>query len=517
MRSRPWPRQVLPLLLIACLLPFYWVSYTAPAVGMMHDDGLYLVTAKALAEGKGYRIVSLPDEPRQTKYPVGFPLLIALIWRMFPDFPENVSFLKLVPVVSLMSWLGMAIWFARRWGRMNWSATLWLVFLCAGTRWSIFAATNFLSDLLWGALALAALHFILAIGESARPVYAATLAGAFVVAAYNVRTSSVALMAGGFAWLLLTRRVKPAVVFGGICMAAVLIWTAWQSTEDVPHNPIESYYTSQNYVDWNLLTANYSLSEKAAVLATNVFALLIFPSQVISSSLRFLPAPAAVVIGAPAWIMFFRGTAGVRTLRPAYICLAFYAAVIVLWAWLPERFLVPMLPLLLVLAYHGLPRALKKTGLAFAAAAVVLAGAWSTAQAVRAKGVPWIDDERPLEWGPIAAMHEWIRRNSGPEDVILAAYDPAVFLYTGRRAIRAFEADNLYFGYRVTRNPAEREAAFRAEVSKRGVRYLLVTPSEPVAPGLSDWIERLRQDGVASTALVIREDYRIYSLAKPNP
>src|SRR5437879_3951892 len=31
--------------------------------GQCHDDGVYTVTAKALAEGNGYRLISLPGEP----------------------------------------------------------------------------------------------------------------------------------------------------------------------------------------------------------------------------------------------------------------------------------------------------------------------------------------------------------------------------------------------------------------------------------------------------------------------
>src|SRR5579864_8867895 len=53
----------------------YWTALHAPAVGMFHDDGIYAVTAKALATGHGYRIISLPGEIAQTKYPILLPAL----------------------------------------------------------------------------------------------------------------------------------------------------------------------------------------------------------------------------------------------------------------------------------------------------------------------------------------------------------------------------------------------------------------------------------------------------------
>jgi hypothetical protein len=124
-------RLAIPILLLACLVPFYWTSYWAPAVGTIHDDGIYLVTAKALAEGKGYHIISLPDEPRQTKYPIGFPFLLAVVWKLFPHFPENVPVLKLVPLASFFAWLAIGVFFARRWGQVSWEGAYWIAFFSA--------------------------------------------------------------------------------------------------------------------------------------------------------------------------------------------------------------------------------------------------------------------------------------------------------------------------------------------------------------------------------------------------
>src|ERR1700676_3260954 len=79
---------------VAMLLPavvlaaFHW---DLPSLGAYHDDGVYLVTAKAIAQGKGYRIESLPDERWQTKYPPVFPLALAMVWRLLPHFPENAG------------------------------------------------------------------------------------------------------------------------------------------------------------------------------------------------------------------------------------------------------------------------------------------------------------------------------------------------------------------------------------------------------------------------------------------
>ncbi|HJY79561.1 MAG TPA: hypothetical protein VKK81_00540, partial [Candidatus Binatia bacterium] len=52
---------------------------------------MYFSSAKALAEGRGYIIPSLPGTPPQTKYPVLYPWLLSWIWRWNPSFPANLS------------------------------------------------------------------------------------------------------------------------------------------------------------------------------------------------------------------------------------------------------------------------------------------------------------------------------------------------------------------------------------------------------------------------------------------
>lgn len=71
--------------------------------GMYHDDSIYMVCSKALSEGLGYRIISLPTEPIQSKYPIGFPLFLAVLWKIFPHFPEN-----LLPISSVQAFLGVS-------------------------------------------------------------------------------------------------------------------------------------------------------------------------------------------------------------------------------------------------------------------------------------------------------------------------------------------------------------------------------------------------------------------------
>jgi len=57
-------------LIAACVALFaaYAIGFAAPGFDVYHDDGIYLVTAKALADGSGYKIISLPEPIAQTRY-----------------------------------------------------------------------------------------------------------------------------------------------------------------------------------------------------------------------------------------------------------------------------------------------------------------------------------------------------------------------------------------------------------------------------------------------------------------
>ena len=90
------------------LVSAYAIAISAPAAGLFHDDGIYVVTARALAEGQGYRIISLPESPPQTKYPILFPWLLSLVWRLAPSFPDNLLLLRMVPLASTVVWLWLS-------------------------------------------------------------------------------------------------------------------------------------------------------------------------------------------------------------------------------------------------------------------------------------------------------------------------------------------------------------------------------------------------------------------------
>lgn len=88
-RRAPWIAALLALL--AALL-----TMTSDPIGVFNDDGIYLLTAKALAEGQGYVYPHLPGTPPAIHYPPVWPLLLAAVLKVAPAFPASISWLKLI-------------------------------------------------------------------------------------------------------------------------------------------------------------------------------------------------------------------------------------------------------------------------------------------------------------------------------------------------------------------------------------------------------------------------------------
>ncbi|HEY4086773.1 MAG TPA: hypothetical protein VGM43_12585 [Bryobacteraceae bacterium] len=141
-----WAIALLAISLLV-LVPIYWIVLHAPAVGMFHDDGVYLVTAKALATGHGYRIISLPDEIPQTKYPILFPFVLSLVWRLAPNFPANTLLLKFVPLSFALVWYWLAFRLIAR--ETSRAVAGICVALTAMGLWTVYLGTALLSETLY--------------------------------------------------------------------------------------------------------------------------------------------------------------------------------------------------------------------------------------------------------------------------------------------------------------------------------------------------------------------------------
>jgi hypothetical protein len=127
-----------------------------------------------------------------------------------------------------------------------------------------------------------------------------------------------------------------------------------------------------------------------------------------------------------------------------------YGAAVLSWAWPPVRFVAPLLPVLLLYAYRAVQAACRvarlrhrETVVAMACLALPLLvqGGWSlrqTALAIAQSGSVEMPGMPQDDWREMARMFDWIKRNSPPDAVLAGNLDPVLYLYTGRKSVRAF-------------------------------------------------------------------------------
>jgi hypothetical protein len=462
----------------------YITLLRAPAAGTFHDDGIYLVTAKALAEDQGYRIVSLPGEPPQTKYPILFPWLLSLVWRLDPSFPANLPWLRLVPLLATLAWLCLSWPLLRRLGASTAQASA-IVLLTAISPWVAFLSTALMSETVFALFLTAGLLMITrACQENGRRIDP-FIAGFLFGAAALTRIAGIAPAAAAVAVFLGARRWLSAVqcLFGS---AVVIVpWFWWVSGQ--PTAAVDAYYSAANYASWNIVTS-YTWPEKVSVLVRNAgFASLAFTEI---WGLRVPYAVPSLLVAVTALTIMCCGLWRTRR-EPVAIAMLAYCAIHAAWVWPPLRFAVPVTPLMLWFAFQGAGKP-RRFGWAAAMVLFVAGGLQlcATVAQAREKGVVY-PVSNAENWDDTERLLKWISRETPADATLTGHLDAMYYLFTGRKAARAFSTDPYLLFYdagRRSENPLGTVDDFRSRLLTMKADYVIVT-----APSRSGEVAHLRQ------------------------
>jgi hypothetical protein len=439
------------VLLMVLLIPsaiFLWHNSDLPQFGDIHDDSVYYVSAKSLAEGH-YRIDSLPGQPAQTKYPPLYPLLLSVAWHLNPHFPENL------PIAAWLSWLGLPAMLAAlialypRLGISGWRKWLLLVLMAANPYVILFSAT-LLSELWFTALLAFALLLVEKSADTESSWGWVLAAGVVGGAAYLTRSAGIVLLASGvlYLWLLRKQRLK-AAVFAAAMFPFVVGWTLWAHLHQLHTNDVALVY----YIDYfRYELINVSLSNLHLVLWKNVDGLiwglgsLVLPKVTDSLLMKIL----AVSLG----VAMISGI--VRLVRAGKaVHYAMYSAgaafMLVIWHFPPnERFVLPLVPL----AFAGLLTEMEhfavmvraslrhkdvsqRVAAALMAGVVVLllSGSFALQGYVGSVFLKETAQQHRTRLVDHRVAYSWMRANLPPDAAVIAYNDPVLYLYTGRASI----------------------------------------------------------------------------------
>ena len=439
--------------LAAALMALLISAWTFDAKLSISGDNTEFVTlARSLAAGDGLTYTNLPEPRSATKYPFGLPLLLAPLAAVFGGWegpgsgtPDWVA-MKWLVVFTFAAGMGAFYLLARQ--------VAGEVGAVAAT---VLAVTNPLT-VSYGHQVMSEVPFLapsmLALWSLQRGVERegwrdnrwlwAGMAAAIV--AYHVRSVGIVLIGAPVALLLLRRDWRRAALVGGVSFVAMLPWALRNRAvggggvylkQLIQVNP---YFPDQGLLDaaglWERVAGHLHFYLSLGLTGT------LWPT--------FEPTGGALTPGSVAMLALLVGFAWRSVLKRRHLLLLIYAAfflgTVLLWPWPGDRFILPLVPVLLLFGVSAVADGVawlrsKGAGPTAFVLALVLLG---LALQANTRGLTKLAresraDYRP-EWRNYLEAGLWLRANA-PEDAVVTCRKAFwMHVVSGRRTfVYAFE------------------------------------------------------------------------------
>ena len=416
--------------------------------GVALDDAMYVILAKSLATGQGYRYLNLPGAPAGTHFPPGYPALLALLWRIAPSFPANLMLFKAANAV----WLAVVAVAVARFARARLLPTPWALGAAVVTTISaplLILGALLMSEPFFLALLIPLVGSLERFAEAPATTGAAgirrpVLLGLTIGAALLIRTHAIALLPAVAFVLAMRRRWRDLAIVCGVAIACLLPWQIWTARHaaDVPA-ALRGEYGS--YLGWwmrgfrEMGPSMVSMTLLRAYGGTGaMFAVLFSPLRSEAAHLvTLLSLVAVMAIGVAAqW----------RRVPITLLFTGIYLGIIALWPFPSSRFVWSIWPLIILLLFSGSHRILawvrnarlaapRRTLAMVAAAAVVWITAGYATYETRAVRGRWWGSIPRENAGRIIPAIRWTLANTAPTNIIATDDEGAIYLYTGRRTV----------------------------------------------------------------------------------
>lgn len=433
-----------------------WQGASLSEVGFLHDDGIYIILAKAISLGEGYSLIQSSPTIPMVKYPPLFPLWLTPAWLISPEFPLNGNHFY---VLSIIPWALASIAFINyihheRRLPVSWSILTYL--LGFTTLQTFIIGASVMSEGLYLLLSVVVLY-IAEYGlrtdklESRR--LAITLA-ILVALTCHTRLAGLTLAAAIGLILLIRKQWKSLKVYSLTLVATVFLpmgsWL-WHASSTSPNDKGAEYSNYLTLFKHNTTLENigFRIQETAGSLISKLGNMMfpLFTDPINTEWLlgkdlahEFIPIMAA---GTAILLMFFLISQAVSNLlknqiTPAGLYVSLYVLLIIFWGYADTtgRLLVVILPLLwLILIQSALKFFSEKQSLAVAGALLLLT-VWPNVMLVQysgflnmrqlSPGSPWTQ-----HWQDYKEAFKWIQNEAEENAGIWAVWDTVVYLRTG--------------------------------------------------------------------------------------
>ena len=459
-------------------------------VGVVHDDGLYVILAKSLATGHGLRWLQVPGHPPATHFPPGYPFLLSLLWRVDSAFPANVVLFKVANAIFLaLAAAGTALFAERRFNFDRRAAAVIAVIACIGIP-TLALSTLVMSEPLFLALLFPTLLLAERVAERESPGVEVVMLALLAVAATFVRTHGIAIIGAVIIALALRARWRDLALFAVVSIALLAPWQLWARAHQgiVPLAMRGNY---ESYGEWFVTglrsdgpglivrTIPRTSAEIAGMLAT-----LSAPSMLVAVRIIALASLAVLLLSGL--------RIAVRRARVSALFTVGYLAIVIVWPFGPARFVWAIWPLVFLILVVGAravvgwrpSHAPWQAARVTALAGTILVAAGYSVYTVHGYRGHWWSSVARQQTVMLAPLVAWTRTHTRPGDVIASSAEPVVYLYGGREAVSAsqFTVDDYFRPATV----AERESALRDILGAYHVSAVAVVASDSLLTAARD-------------------------------
>ncbi len=405
------------------------------------DNAAYMILAESLESGQGYRNIHLPGSPRHAQYPPVYPVILTAARA----FGGGLITFKVISLLLTSASLIFIYLLAR--GRLGWMAGLAVTAPIAFNPVLLYYSHWVLSEAPFVLLTLAALWASDRMLDSRRWLLVALCAA---LLAYLTRAAGLPMVVALLAALAWRRRWQQLAIVGGGAALVVGGWWVWgravatESAEVYSNNflLIDPYRPELGYAGPGELVARF-------VNNVRLYTVEVLPESLAGAAPAggvSLPALLAglVIVG----LVLIALLRGIRRMQAVELFTGLYLALIFLWpqVWTDRRFLLPLLPVLILHAVAGLVwcfdfvRVKRPVwALPAAAALLVLLTIPDHVRSIRFNQRCqkfYRQGDRlacyPPPWRAFVQAAEWVKANT-LEDAIVISRKPRLFYYFGRR------------------------------------------------------------------------------------
>jgi hypothetical protein len=415
-------------------------------VGVFQDDGIYAILGKAIARGEGYRYLNLPGAPAATHYPPGYPLVLALIWRLSPVFPDNTALFVFVSVGFLAVAAAGAWYFGHRRLGLHPGVATALALATVACAPALMFGVFVLSEPMFVALLfpiLIAAERAADSGSRRDAAAAGLLAGLLAL----VRTMGQFVALALVLVLIVRRRWSAAAAAIGTAALSIIPWHLWVAAHgaDVPPVLMGKYGPYDGWLRGAV--ASEGIGFVAAVAWKNLRELHALAWDMFTG-ITDAGAPVVVALGAfvsgPVLIVLGLGARRLARRAPVTLCFSFaYMAIVLAWPFEPTRFVWALLPIFGAMMALGAatvigwrPESTRgRAGRLAAVAVMALLGTGYLAYNVRAVRTRMWTIMPSTFTQRATPLIEWARTATDPRDLLATDDDAMVHLYSARRTI----------------------------------------------------------------------------------